>query len=294
MNDFYKYLSNIKKSIENISEEEMDKYIISCIENKKNSREHLRDLAHEVLKAGREDLYIYFTGYFGSVGVVESILEKAISVIGKEKTDEIIRGLELKPFGTPAGKMPVFTSELVNKFLKGTDDKEFRLIFAGNNHGIPAEAFELEKLAYQEAKDMDEYLKGRHRRKIMELEKFMHDNKIWFEQRITQKVIDHVKGNQEILSAVRDGNRLYVTKIPFDTEKYLDSEGNERLYHACHCYFARKSLLEGEKSVPYEWCNCSAGFAKYPFEVILGRQLEVRVLESPLKGDDRCRFEITI
>jgi hypothetical protein len=35
-------------------------------------------------------------------------------------------------------------------------------------------------------------------------------------------------------------------------------------------------------------------FAKFPFEQILGRELTVKLLESPLKGDMVCRFEIDI
>jgi predicted hydrocarbon binding protein len=40
------------------------------------------------------------------------------------------------------------------------------------------------------------------------------------------------------------------------------------------------------------FCNCSAGFHKKTFEVIFEKTLKVDVLESILKGDDRCRFAI--
>jgi len=44
----------------------------------------------------------------------------------------------------------------------------------------------------------------------------------------------------------------------------------------------------------YKWCYCSGGFAKFPFEVIFDRELTVKVISSPLKGDNICRFAIDI
>ncbi len=43
-----------------------------------------------------------------------------------------------------------------------------------------------------------------------------------------------------------------------------------------------------------EWCYCSGGYAKYPFEIILEQDLEVKLLETPLDGDHVCRFEIDL
>jgi hypothetical protein len=83
-------------------------------------------------------------------------------------------------------------------------------------------------------------------------------------------------------------------KIPYEANSYLKAEDDMfKRYFACHCPFARESILEG-KEVSANWCYCSAGFAKFPFEQILGRELTVKLLESPLKGDMVCRFEIDI
>ncbi|MCJ7632538.1 glycosyltransferase, partial [Candidatus Bathyarchaeota archaeon] len=38
------------------------------------------------------------------------------------------------------------------------------------------------------------------------------EDKIWFDQEISQAVVNYVKSNQEILSAVKKGDKLYVTK----------------------------------------------------------------------------------
>lgn len=83
--------------------------------------------------------------------------------------------------------------------------------------------------------------------------------------------------------------------IPYDTKAWLDAKDpSEKLYFACHCPFVREGLKDGTLDVNKDWCYCSAGFAKYPFEVIFDRTLEVELLETPLKGDIQCRFRIKI
>ncbi len=57
--------------------------------------------------------------------------------------------------------------------------------------------------------------------------------------------------------------------------------------------FARESILTGN-SIDGNWCYCSAGFAKFPFEVILDKQLDVKLLNCALNGDEVCRFEIDL
>jgi hypothetical protein len=108
-------------------------------------------------------------------------------------------------------------------------------------------------------------------------------------------VIEYVKGNQEILSAVRRGNYLYVTKIPYDPGKWLEEDDPVRKrYLACHCPLARESILSGDVKIPGDWCYCSGGFQKRMFDVLFNEFTEVELLESVLAGDDRCRFRIRL
>ena len=74
----------------------------------------------------------------------------------------------------------------------------------------------------------------------------------------------------------------------------MQKNDREKNYYACHCTFAREAILNDEENVPSDWCYCSAGFAKFPFEVILDKELSVKVLNSALDGDGFCRFEIDL
>jgi hypothetical protein len=142
---------------------------------------------------------------------------------------------------------------------------------------------------------MEQYLKERHERRVAELQEFCDSGRVWYEQEITQPVVDYVKSNQEILSAVKKGNKLYVTKIPYDTVGFLNAENDtQKNYYACHCTLAREAILKEDTNIPSDWCYCSAGYAKFPFEQILDNELNVKVLNTALDGDGFCRFEIDL
>lgn len=59
-------------------------------------------------------------------------------------------------------------------------------------------------------------------------------------------------------------------------------------------YLCKGSYFKQRRNVPSDWFYCSAGFAKFPFEVILEKELSVKVLSSALDGDGLCRFEIDL
>jgi hypothetical protein len=133
-----------------------------------------------------------------------------------------------------------------------------------------------------------------HARQVAVLQHHANTGTVWFEQRVTQAVVDYVAANPERLSAVRHGDRLLMTKIPYNPDAYLKSDDPiERRYLACHCPLAREAIRMNTV-VDSRWCYCSAGFEKFPFEVIFDQPLNVKVLESVLGGAERCRFEVRL
>jgi hypothetical protein len=138
-------------------------------------------------------------------------------------------------------------------------------------------------------------LKDLHERKVEELKSFEQSGRVWYEQEITKEVIEFVKNNQEIMSAVLVDDKLYITKIPYDTPKYLHAESaKEKAYYMCHCPFARESILKNNVKIDSKWCYCSAGFTKLPFDVVLDTDLKIECLNTALAGDPICRFSISL
>ena len=54
----------------------------------------------------------------------------------------------------------------------------------------------------------------------------------------------------------------------------------------CFCPLAKKSIT------PESFCECSKGWQKGVFEAITGKKVKATVLESVLRGGERCSFKI--
>jgi DNA-binding protein Fis len=241
--------------------------------------------------------FIQMLKYLGSIGVIESILSQLTEQEGQELTQELKNSVSLPEFGLTPDEFPCKTQDFIDTLETLLPKNRLVSVMAGNHHGIPKEAFLEEKALYEAAQSLDDYLADLQVRKITELQYHCDTNTIWYEQTITQAVVDYAKGNQEIMSAVRVGDKLYATKIPYDPDNFLKTKDpHMQAYYACHCPFVRESILKPTANGPISenWCYCSGGFAKYPFEVIFEQPLTVKLLNSALRGDTYCRFEISL
>jgi hypothetical protein len=166
-------------------------------------------------------------------------------------------------------------------------------VLAGNHHEIPLESFDKHKQWFKEAGNIDAFLERVHSEAVAELEHYMNEGKVWYEQEITPEIVRFVKDNQEVLSAVRDGEYLYITKFPYAPRDWLgETDPVMKRYYGCHCPLARAAIIEGKPDIPLDWCYCSGGYTKLKFDVVFEEPTEVEVLESVLAGDDRCRFRV--
>ncbi|MBN2559077.1 MAG: hypothetical protein JXB33_10020 [Clostridia bacterium] len=290
------YLKIYGVSVETASPGQIEKYIAALFESGKINLPLLLALARYCHVANNHGAYIYFTRILGGIGVIESIKNRMLAYAGEEAVEKVFSGLLEIPLGTAPGDMPAFTARFMDRLKASIEPSLYKKILAGNNHGLPESAMQEEKRLYEESSSLDEYLAGRHARNVAELQEYCNIGKIWYEQEITQEVVDYVSSNQEILSAVRDGGKLYMTKIPYDGINFLKSTDPVlKSYYACHCPFARERILdESRENIDSDWCYCSAGFEKFPFEVILGTELGVELLQSALRGDPVCRFAVML
>ncbi len=285
----------IDTNIDDASIESLDQFIAEMVERKEMSIDAIVVFMRYFRMIKRNELFIHLTKYTGGLGVIESILERLENIVGKDESKLIIAQIKIPALGTHPGHFPEFTASFIDLLEKSLDPRILKRVLAGNHHQIPETAFLEERTHYENALTFDQYLKELHERHVQVLEKHLQDGTVWFEQNITQEVVDFVKSNQEILSAVRSGDTLYITKIPYDVEAFLKADTPaKKAYYACHCPFARESIGKNKVKISDVWCNCSAGFTKFPFDVLFNQELEATVLENAIHGDLLCRFSISL
>lgn len=79
----------------------------------------------------------------------------------------------------------------------------------------------------------------------------------------------------------------FIEKTTFDKEKQTISLLGKKQEN-CVCAFA------GGKNISTDFCNCSRGYMKEMFTVVTGKPVEVALVESILRGSDRCSFTVQI
>ena len=86
----------------------------------------------------------------------------------------------------------------------------------------------------------------------------------------------------------RQGNTVYITKVPRNPKSYQNAQTVlERKLAYCHCPWVRAALKTQEAVSPI-FCYCSTSWDKQLWEGILGKPIEIEILESLLKGDSHC------
>ncbi|MFH1311604.1 MAG: hypothetical protein ABIJ00_00080 [Candidatus Eisenbacteria bacterium] len=288
------HLSAKGKGLDSLDVSDVKQYAAILIAGKKNTMDRFLALARYVYITGLNEVFIYFTAILNGREVLPSISGRLVSLAGEAARDEVFGDADLPPLGSPPEAYPAVTGRLVGNLMKlGTE--VCHSVLAGNHHEIPVASFDKHKQWFKEAGSIDGFLERVHGEAVAELEHYMKEGRVWYEQEITPGIVEFVRGNQEVLSAVRDGEYLYITKFPYAPRDWLEeTDPVMKRYYGCHCPLARAAIIEGKPNIPLDWCYCSGGYTKLKFDVVFEEPTEVEVLESVLAGDDRCRFRVKI
>jgi hypothetical protein len=293
--EFEKYLRKRKVTLKSANLDVLKDYISLLMDENENSEDRLVAIARYYYVAKKNDLYIYFTGILNASDVLPGIGERLATIAGEGTHRRVFHDLEMPPLGSPQDSYPELTKMILDRMEAELTAQTCRDILTWNYHNIPIEAFKESKERFEKAVSIDEYLKGEHERLIEELEDCVKGGRPWFEQEITPEVVEFVRGNQEICTGLRQGDKVYKTKIPYAPRQFLEErDATMKKYYACHCQLVRTALRDGKPEIPATFCYCSAGFEKLHFDAIFDEPVEVELLETPLKGDPRCRFAVKI
>jgi hypothetical protein len=87
----------------------------------------------------------------------------------------------------------------------------------------------------------------------------------------------------------REGNIIYVTKIPYSRAKYeAATNPDEKRRAYCHCSWVRATT----EPISQTFCLCGSGWYKTLWEGILRQPVRVEVLKTVVHGDEDCTFAI--
>ncbi len=280
-------------NLEAASLNEVTKFVAILIEEEANTYDNLAILARYGYSMNNMNLYLAVLELFDGAEVAGVLHQKLSDAVGEAKRDEIFEGIVLPPLGTPSSEKPKFTKAIMDRMETMVDPDTCQKVLSDVAHGLPRDYWKDEREKYLEAGSIDTYIAAKRKSAIENLEKHRDDGSLFYNQEITDEVVEWVKSRPDVLSGERRGDAIYHTKIPFLVKKYLE-ETDEKMkrYYACHCAWARETILNGDIEISPTFCYCSAGFTKTPWEIALDQPLKVEMVKSALKGDDECAFKI--
>lgn len=259
----------------------------------RDTYDNVAALARYGLFTENRSLYLTALQFVDGGEVLDNLYDRLARSAGTHMRDQIFRGVQLPTIGSPLAERPVVMRTVIRRMEELLDEETFTSILSGCLRTLPPEWYQEDKEKYRLAKNLDEYLDQRSLAYLAELEQIKDKGRLYFNQEITDEVIDFVRSQPEMARGVRRGNILYMAKIPYMAKEYL-AENDERMkrYYYCHCPWVRASLKDGGATVSPRFCLCSSGYEKKAWEVIFDEPLVAEVVESVLRGDLRCTFAI--
>ena len=163
-------------------------------------------------------------------------------------------------------------------------------------HGRPVEPIKRDREDFLKIKDIDKFLELKKKEFIQRLQKHRDEGTLEYAQYVDDEVIEYVKNSRTITPGVREGDKIIVTKIPYQMQKFLNTEDEMmKRYYSCYCAWVRGAIKKGEeKEISANFCHCSAGFFKQYWDIIFDQSVKVEPIDTPLTGALECKFAVHI
>jgi hypothetical protein len=232
------------------------------------------------------DRNIEYNDKFG----INTFKYEIINELGEEVWQELILDSDIPNIETESNCKCKNMAILMERLDKIIDKQMANRILSRVRHGLKPSDCAGAREKFLRYNDLDAFISDSIKEGNEEFEKLYQEGKDFYGQPVTKEVLDFIKKNPGLLSGVREGNKMYLIAFPANMSEYLQaSDPRMKRYHACHCPFAKESIL-ADKTVSSTLCYCSLGHIKNFWEAVFDRELDGEVITSALSGDMLCTY----
>ena len=197
------------------------------------------------------------------------------------------------PLGADEAQRCAYTRSVTGRMEALLTKQEARAAWFTVQHGIPASYWEFsdakDREIFAQCGSVGEFLERKLRERNDMLQQLHDRDGLWYTMEITDEVLAFVTGDLHMEAGGLNGAGIIITKVPYQPARWLhETDVRLRRYYACHCPLVREAILRGEP-ISDDVCYCSLGHASH-YLAGLGLNLRGEVLESAVRGDERCRF----
>ena len=292
------FLQNEGEIIDSISEGKMMKYteVLSGRESEDEILDLLRAIINYANYAKKYEYIIEVIDIVEGYNAMDNLHTRIAEHFDEEIRDEIFKDLTIPVLGEHPDVKPDFTKKIMKRMEEIIGVEKTVEILSPCLHGRPIEPIKKDREDFLKLNNIDEFLKIKKQEFIKRLEKHAEEGTLEYAQYVDDEVVNYVKNSQTITPGIREGDKIIVTKIPYQMQKFLSTE-DERMkrYYSCYCAWVRGAIKKGdEKEISPNFCNCSAGFFKQYLDIIFDQPIKVEPIETPLTGALECKFAVSI
>ncbi|MFX1399690.1 MAG: hypothetical protein ACFE8V_00420 [Promethearchaeota archaeon] len=294
--DYEKYLNKLSLKLEEAEPNKIVEYTEYLVSVNKDSV--INFLSVIMNYANYTKNYDYITEVIDiveSYNAMDTLFSRIAEFYGEQVRNEIFKDLVIPPVGIHPEKKPSFTKKILKRIEDKLGEKNLIKLLSPCLHGRPPDDIDGDKKALKEL-GIDGFLLKKHKDLIKRLEQHRDDGTLEFAQYIDDKVINLVRKNQKFAGGVREGSYIYVSKLPYQTSKFLNTRDEKmKKFFLCYCPWIRGALKNGtEHEISNHFCHCSAGWYKLYWDQIFEQPIKVEPEKTALNGDLECTFSIEI
>ena len=297
LKEFNKFLSKKNLNVDSIPNVGILKYTEYLIENKSETvLELLRALIYYAHFTKKYDYIVEVIDIEEASNAMDNLYLRIAEKFDEKTRDEIFENIDIPPLGVDPDKKPEITKEVMKRLEEKLGVEETIKLLAPCLHGRPLEPIKKDREDFLRLNDIDEFLRLKKREFVERVEKHQKEGTLEYAQYIDEEVVEYIKNNPTITPGIREGDKIIVTKIPYQIKKLLNAK-DERMkrYYSCYCAWVRGAIKNGtEQEISPNFCHCSAGFTKQYWDIIFDQPTKVEPIETPLTGKVECKFAVHI
>ena len=224
--------------------------------------------------------------------IMDTLQHEVTRRLGADVWELLTKDIGVPDFKTDGEQGCAVTRELMKRLDAVADNETKKDILSHVRHGLKPEQFGWARRKFIACgQNIDRFIAQNYRDDVENFIRLRDTGEDFYGQPITPEVFDFIMETGIVTDQVRHGADIRITGFPFDMIRYIqETDERKKRYYACHCPFARESILAEEGLVSTTICYCSLGHAKLMWEAVLDTELDGEIVESVLGGDLLCKY----
>ncbi len=292
---FEDFLQKYEKTAKDASIKELN-FFVSFLEDSDNlSYFNLLEILRYLMFIKNEKLTLDLLDVIDGADLMNVLSNKIIEKFGEEKRNEVFARIKLPKILLSNKEKPIITQKVMERMDALIEEEPRQEIMASGLHRLQKDGLIRLRKKFLEEKNLDTFLENQRNNSIKRFEQLAKERSLFFTQPVDEQVLEFIRKNPTIEYGVREGDKIIITKIPYNTKLFLN-ETNENLkrYYYCHCPWVRESLKKGDIHISPTFCHCSAGWYKQKWDTIFDQPVKVDLIDSVLNGAMQCKFAVHI